>query len=703
MESSLKDLFQQEWLQERIITTLEKYSDKPLKHSLVIKYDELVKYAKNGPTCADILVNEPDFFFTKAKKIMDDAIKDIPFPTEFKKKLNLRISNLPPELSTTIQNLGTKHLGKLVEFECVVSQITDRESQAVTEAWRCLYCGETTSLEVNYKSLRENYLPNCRCGHGNNKKNFVLIESECKYIDFQKIKVQELIERIIGSHDLKNPMATLDLHLEDDLTNYVGVGDKIRVIGIFRLKPKSFKEKGGGTKGLYQRYIDALYIEHLESDYEDIQLTQEEEKEFETLSKNPNLIKILTDSFAPYVIGMEKIKESLLLQHLGGLPVPNENLLKRDFIHILIIGEPGVSKSELANFDAQIAPKLLLTSGGGASGVGLTASAIETETGWTVKGGAVVMADGGVCVIDEFDKLPEGESGRLHQAMSDGRVSISKASAGSITLPARTGILAICNPKNSRFDPTQPILSQFRIIDSLRTRFDLIFVIKDVIDRKKDSNIVNAIIDAYLTKTQDENKNPNYLPPEKIKKYLIYAKKFKPKLLNKEIVTQAKEDFLNLRCGGNTLGPLSLRAFETILRLAGAYAKLRFSNKVEKEDFDKATELVMYSFNQYLIDPTTGKLDVNLINVGKTASMLETLTHAEQLLRELWNQNKGHFTETEAEDYLNEKGIIGKRFWDIWKELRNNGTLQQDFVDSNPVYHFRGLKAYCHFCNPSQI
>lgn len=344
----------------------------------------------------------------------------------------------------------------------------------------------------------------------------------------------------------------------------------------------------------------------------------------------------------------------------------------------------NTSKTELTRFVAKMSPKLVSATGGGSSGVGLCAS-VEKDAefgGWIIKAGAAVLANNGTMAIDEFDKLGDSDKGLLHSVMTDQVVVITKAGK-NVQLPARTSVLAVCNPKFGRFDPNEPTLSQFNIGEALRTRFDLIFVTRDIAEEAKDDAIMQKIVDAYLPKEQRAvSYNSETISPEKIKKYIAYARKnCKPVITDNEIVQEAVAYFRELRKtqGEQTTTALPHRYFESIIRIAGAYAKKRLSNIIDKEDFTNAVLIMDNSLKQYLVDPQTGKLDANLGDFGKTTSQLNQQHMMVLEIRTMCgNSPDGLASEFEYEKACIERlGIPEPRYKTLFNSLKTVGEITQ--------------------------
>ena len=296
----------------------------------------------------------------------------------------------------------------------------------------------------------------------------------------------------------------------------------------------------------------------------------------------------------------------------------------RGDIHILLVGDPGVAKSQMLKYITAVSPKARYVSGKGASGAGITAAVVKDEflKGWALEAGALVLANKGICCVDEIDKMDKDDRVAMHEAMEQQSITISKANIHS-TLRAETTILAAANPKLGRFDPYRPIGSQIDMPPTLISRFDLIFAIRDLPDKKKDLKLATHILESFR---EPERLVPD-IEPDLMRKYIAYAKiHCKPKL-SKEALCVIKDFFVTLR--GKRKGdmdegiqpvPLTARQLEAMVRIAAASARIRLSNDVTKEDAKRSVELMKFCLTQVGMDTETGEIDIDRIVTGITST-----------------------------------------------------------------------------------
>jgi len=355
------------------------------------------------------------------------------------------------------------------------------------------------------------------------------------------------------------------------LTNVIVPGDKIQVTGVLRLQTPKFK------KAVYDTFVDCNHVIRIEKEFEELELTDEQEKEIIELAKDPKLYDKLIASVAPSIYGHDEIKESIALQLFGGTPrkVKSDGMRIRPDMHILLIGDPGTAKSQLLMYVNQLAPKSVYASGKSSSAAGLTATAEKddfSEGGWTLKAGALVLAAGGVALIDEFDKMGEEDRSSMHEAMESQEIHVAKA--GMIaTFKANASILAAANPKFGRFDPYEMPAAQFNITPTIMSRFDLIFPIKDELDVKKDTELADHILTSHFTSAVKERGNYDKeemekaearvkptIDPEMLRNYIAYARSNVYPVLTEEAMNRIKSFYLDLRKMGEKSNSIPITA-----------------------------------------------------------------------------------------------------------------------------------------------
>ncbi len=310
--------------------------------------------------------------------------------------------------------------------------------------------------------------------------------------------------------------------------------------------------------------------------------------------------------------------------------------------HNFIANGMMVHNTRILQYVTDLAPKSIYVSGKSVSGVGLTAAAERdelSEGGWTLKAGALVLASGGMVAIDEFDKIEDTERAAMHEVMESQTVSVAKAGIVA-KFKAKTSILAAANPKFGRFDTNKLPGEQFDIPNTLLSRFDLIFPIKDIMDEEKDRRLAEFILrshEAAALKINLLQKDETIIPHDLMRKYIAYARKYVRPKLSKEATERIKDYYVEMRRMGASQGtvPITPRYIEGMIRLSEASAKARLSEVVELSDAELAVKLNDFVLRQIALDKETGKIDVDIVATGQPKSKVEKVNVILGLVRDM--------------------------------------------------------------------
>lgn len=605
--------FFDERMQAQVSDLLASYPD---QRSIVVDFSVLSSF---DDRLADNAVLYPDAFLKDAEEALKR--KGLLAPGEKAFSPTVRIFNLPNTFDVSIQHLGSEHLGKLFRVEGVASWVTEIKPLMKTALWQCLHC------ESQVKTLSEKSVIKppglCKCG----RKDFKLLEQSSEFKNLQRAQVQELVEKVRGN----TPTAHVELWMEDDLTNCVTPGEKFVVTGILRLQ--AVRDRRGTKSSVYAKFLDVVHLQRMEREFEEIVVSKEEEEQILSLAKNPRLFELVVGSIAPSIYGYKELKQAIALQLFGGTPnkvLPDGKKIRSD-VHLLLIGDPGTAKSSILQYVANLAPKSVFVSGESATSVGLTASAEKDSDGegWILKAGAMVLANGGLAIIDEFDKMSEWDRGAIHQAMEQQVISVAKA--GIVTqFQSKTSVLSAANPKLGRFDPNIPPAQQFNISPALLSRFDLIFTIKDVLDETRDRKMADHILAGHkLAANKNVGVQETAIRPlvdiEILRKYIAYSRRSVYPQLSVEAADKIKEYYVELRRMGekDRTFPVTARQIEGIIRLAEASAKMRLSETVDLQDAERSIAMVDFVLHDVFIDKTTGKIDSDIISIGQPKSRID--------------------------------------------------------------------------------
>lgn len=594
---------------------------------LVVDFAELIKF---DPELAELLLEEPDEVIRAAELAIEDSNLEGDI-----KKFKVRFRNLSKTQRIMIRDIRSKHLGKFFWTEGTVRQKSDVRPQVTVAKFECPACGNTISVPQLDKKFRE---PS-RCGCGK-KGKFRLLSKDL--VDAQGIVLEEAPEDLDGGEQPKR----MNIFLQSDLVSPLSEkrtnpGSKIRVSGIIKEVPITLQTGGQSTR--FDLLIEANYIEGIEEDFSDIAISKEELKAIKELSEDPKIYRRLVNSIAPSTYGHDRIKEALILQLMGGVKKNrSDGVSIRGDMHILLIGDPGSGKSQLLKRITKIAPKARYVSGKGVSGAGLTASVVKDEflRGWSLEAGALVLANKGLCMIDELDKMSAEDRSAMHEALEQQSVSISKANIQA-TLRAETTVLAAANPKFGRFDPYGTISDQINLPPTLINRFDLIFAIKDIPHPDKDDKMARFILTMHQNPDIDETEVDTKL----LRKYIAYARQNVNPKLSDGAVEEIRDYYLKMRASGAVEGgiktiPISARQLEALVRLSEASARVRLSTIVTKKDAKRGIDILHYCLNEIALDKETGKIDIDKISTGIPSAQRSKIIIVKEIINDLEDKFK---------------------------------------------------------------
>jgi len=592
------------------------------------------------------------------------------------KDLKIRFTNIPKTQEMLIREIRSRHIGKILCIEGIVRQSSDVRPQVVNAVFECPSCGK----KIEVLQLEKKFIEPSRCSNCGRKKGFKVVEKHL--VDAQRIVIEENPELLKGGEQPRR----ISVFLEDDLVEpkmeeKTTPGSRVKVIGILKEVPLTLKTGGKSTR--FDLIMDANNIIPLEESFEELEINEEEEREIIELASSPDIYEKIVNAIAPSVYGYEEIKLALALQLFSGVKKKKvDGTYTRGDIHILLVGDPGVAKSVILKFIASIAPRGRYVVGKSATGAGITATVVRDEYlhGWSLEAGAMVLANKGIVCIDELEKMSDADRSAMHEGMEQQTITISKANIQA-TLKAETSVLAAANPKFGRFDPYQLISQQIDLPPTLLNRFDLIFVLRDIPEKERDSLIAGHVLREHSML----GKKPE-ISPELLRKYIAYARqKIKPKL-TEEAIEEIKNFYVELR-NMPTMAedvvkpiPISPRQLEALIRLAEASAKVRLSNKVTVEDAKRAIRLIKYMLLQIGIDQETGQIDIDRIATGVPASerakiilVRETINRLETKLgklipiKELIAELEGKIKEDEVYEIIEKL----KRTGDIFQPKRD--------------------------------
>ena len=688
----MQDLVTERWedfLKRYCWTELIEMSNSyPEKRSLFVKFADMDIY---DPNLADMLLEDPDVAIEAATR----ALREMDIPTGVTlDEANLRIIKLPRKVK--IRDIRSNDIGKLVSIEGLVTKATEVRPRVVEAVFECPFCGHIFSVEQGgrqFKEPRECERESGGCGR--KVQHFKLLVDKCKFANAQKIRLQESPEELRGG---ELPQA-IDVNLEDDISGEISPGDRVIVTGILRSYQRTTQF---GKTPFFDIYLDGNSLEIMEEEFEEIEITEEDEREIMGLKNQPDVYEKLIRSIAPSIYGYEEIKEAMVLQLFAGIPkeLPDETRVRGD-IHLLLVGDPGVAKSQLLTYLVKLAPRGLYTGGKSSSAAGLTAAAVRDEFGegrWTLEAGALVLADKGIAAVDEIDKMKKEDRDALHEAMEQQTVSIAKAGIMA-RLNARCSLLAAANPKYGRFDKYTAIAEQINMPPTLLSRFDLIFTMMDRPNEEMDTKTAEHILETHyageliarsenIGKVEEAEKEhfeeamqimePD-VSPELMRKYVAWSKRNVFPVMTEEAKNKFLDFYIGLRRQGyedeDAPVPVTARQLEALIRLGEARARARLSDKITVEDAERVINVVTYCLKRVFVDPETGKLDTDWITVGTTKTRRDRARSVREIIKELEKEYGDEVPIEEVLDLAEEEGMEREKAEEMIEVMKRDGIL----------------------------
>ncbi|KAI9498256.1 MCM2/3/5 family-domain-containing protein [Zychaea mexicana] len=614
-------------------------------------YDQLVKYPQEVIPLMDHTIKA---YYLELYPDTDETVEQI----------KIRPFNL--ESSVNMRELDPQNVDQLVTIKGLMIRSSPIIPDMKEAFFRCLSCEQTMTVQVDRGRIMEpTRCPRESCASENTMS---LVHNRCVFADKQVCRLQETPDVV---PDGQTPQ-TVSLCMYDELVDVSKPGDRLEITGVFRSVPVRVNPRQRTIRALFRTYLDVVHVKR--TDGKRLQLDRalrtelgpevyDETDEIETVNVNdeqdileiassPTLYDRLSRSLAPSIYELEDVKKGVLLQLFGGTQKVFQRSGSPRFrgeINVLLVGDPGTSKSQLLQYVHKISPRGVYTSGKGSSAVGLTAYITrDPDTRQLVlESGALVLSDGGVCCIDEFDKMSDATRSVLHEVMEQQTISVAKA--GIITtLNARTSICACANPTGSRWNPSLSVPQNVNLPPPLLSRFDLLYLILDRVDEDADRELARHLVSLYM-EDQLETAGVDILSVERLTKYISYAKEKIHPILSEDAGRRLVDLYVELRKQGQDRNErrvtATTRQLESMIRMSEAHARMRLSDTVEVSDVEEASRLLRSAIKDYATDPKTGRIDMDLILMGTGSHERHLQDDLERELHNLINSQEQAQTE----------------------------------------------------------
>ena len=644
---------------------------------------------------AQSILSQPELHYDASNRALRELLADVGHGAIHPW---VRIVHLPSDQVRTVSQLRSDDIGAMLAIDAVITKISGVRPRMYSATFKCVACEHL--ITINQPNEQELIQPmECTqidggCGMNSRQTRFELLHDRSVLINSQFIELQELPEQVRGGIQPER----LACIAEHDLTGKVNPGDRVKANGVLFIRSQ---RKHGKDTPVFDIFLRMQSLERQNLALEEIVVSDEEEAEIRELASSPDIYDRLSSSIAPSIFGMEKIKETLMLQLFGGVARLNpDGTRNRGDIHILLMGDPGVAKSQLLAYMGKISPRGRFTSGMSASAAGLTAAAVQDSNAdgrWTLEAGALVLADQGLAAIDEFDKMNQSDRSSMHEAMEQQRISISKAGINA-SLRTRCAVLAAANPKAGRFQPVSevPFTGQINLDPPLISRFDVIWLLTDEPSEDKDAKIAGHIVNNRFSGTSEllvnEGSAPDptkqssvittpshtdgHLHREFMRKYIAFSKRSIHPNLDEEARKYIIDYYVGERKKAGDFQDtvaITARSLEALARLTEASARIRLAETATLQDAERAVRLTK-----------TWRYDLMGENFDETAVQSNkkgTARHAERTILDIiarFQQNGGGVAQ--LLDVINEaerENIPRSKAEEVIEKLNQTGRLMR--------------------------
>ncbi|MDS0223631.1 minichromosome maintenance protein MCM [Haloarcula sp. S1AR25-5A] len=682
------DEFYRNYYRNEIGELAQNYPDD--QRSLYIDWQDLYRF---DPDLADDLRTKPD----QLREYAEEALRLYDLPVDISLgQAHVRVTNLPD--ITRISEVRVEHHGNLVSVPGTIRSSSPIISYPVEAAFECQRCGTLTRIPQTTTTIDRSLSEPHECQGCERTGPFRLNHEQSQYVDIRQFRIESnLIDETTETPE------SIVARVEDDIVEAAQPGDTVRVTGVMELA--GFGDDSPELDAtVNDKYIEVSSIEDFEAG-DLLDISSSEKQAIRDIANSADPYQQLIDSIAPHVPYNEQIKLAIVLQLFGGVKkqLPDGSIIPGT-IHLGIASDPGTFTPEIIDYASRVAPKSVRVNGNDTTQVGLTTAAYKSTGGaknWELDAGALVLADDGIACLSRTDQLGQDAQAALESVMRDQEVKASKGTATQ-TLPAETAVLAALQPKYGRFDKYEPIGEQIGLSPELVTQCDLLFTMTDRPDSDGDADLADHVLAANragelqardnhpvadvdgdaLAAASDEIAPP--IEPELLRKYITTARRNCVPTLSDAAKDTIEDFYVEMREQSDAEDapiPVTARKLESLVRLAEASARVRFSDTVTQADADRVTDLVRFSLRTIGVDPETGEFDADVVESGTSKSQRDRIQNIKGIIADIEDEYDGGAPIDVVVERAEEVGINESKVKHEIDKLKQKGEVWEPRTD----------------------